>query len=424
MNFPPYQHIPSLCSQLQQLYSDGLIEDNLDTVAKATQLRLINRQGNTTLHLAAKHGEVRLARFILEKGGDVHCRNTRGNAAIHLAVLEGHVEMVQLLHHAGNSLEDRGEYYNTPLHLAAESGQLEMVQFLLDAGANINARSKFDKSPLALALMSEHRTAVSLLLTRGASFETKSHESWTPLMIAAYKGDKDSTALLLSLGANINERPSRRYGFHVNALEIAVQFKQFDMIDYLLSCGAKVTAGVMFAAAKLANIPLMRQLISKGGDVNACTECRYCSGAYNFPLRDALFAGNEQMFHFLLSQGATMEEYQHYSLLSAAAFGGDKAWQMIPLLLNMGISINTLSPAQGNLLLEYPIYRNEKRVRDLVHWGADIHHADENGYTVLHWACWSGEHALAELLLQHGADPLRKTDFGETAWDLAKKSES
>ena len=60
-----------------------------------------------------------------------------------------------------------------------------------------------------------------------------------------------------------------------------------------------------------------------------------------------------------------------------------------------------------------------------VHWlqpGADVHATDEFGRTALHWAALQGVRAdYLAALVDHGADPGSKDDFGDTPLDLARE---
>ena len=54
--------------------------------------------------------------------------------------------------------------------------------------------------------------------------------------------------------------------------------------------------------------------------------------------------------------------------------------------------------------------------------GADVHATDEFGRTALHWAALQGVRAdYLAALVDHGADPGSKDDFGDTPLDLARE---
>uniref|UniRef100_A0A3B5PWY4 Protein phosphatase 1, regulatory subunit 27b n=2 Tax=Xiphophorus TaxID=8082 RepID=A0A3B5PWY4_XIPMA len=61
---------------------------------------------------------------------------------------------------------------------------------------------------------------------------------------------------------------------------------------------------------------------------------------------------------------------------------------------------------------------NLECVQLLVHYGADIHQRDEEGWTPLHMACSDGFPHIARYLLSLGADPELENECGEKPADL------
>ncbi|KAF7223719.1 protein phosphatase 1 regulatory subunit 27b [Nothobranchius furzeri] len=61
---------------------------------------------------------------------------------------------------------------------------------------------------------------------------------------------------------------------------------------------------------------------------------------------------------------------------------------------------------------------NLECVKLLVHYGADIHQRDEEGWTPLHMACSDGFPHIARYLLSLGADPELENNCGEKPADL------
>lgn len=100
-----------------------------------------NSHGWTPLMAASLHGQVDLARLLLDHGADLHAVNSEGKSAIHYAAMRGGAEAMRLLVRLGaevNAQDTFGGY--TPLHLAAAHCNREIVQetyaALLAAGAD------------------------------------------------------------------------------------------------------------------------------------------------------------------------------------------------------------------------------------------------------------------------------------------------
>jgi len=92
-----------------------------------------NGMGMTTLHIVAGQGTVDAARWLLDRGADIHAR-------------------------------DR-EFESTPLAWAARAGRADMVRFLLSRGARaVRADDEPWATPIAWARRRNHLEVVSLLL--------------------------------------------------------------------------------------------------------------------------------------------------------------------------------------------------------------------------------------------------------------------
>lgn len=58
-------------------------------------------------------------------------------------------------------------------------------------------------------------------------------------------------------------------------------------------------------------------------------------------------------------------------------------------------------------------------IETLLAYGANINHQDASGFTVLHRAVMFGNKILVNIFLEHGADPLIKTNYGKTCIEMA-----
>ncbi len=131
------------------------------------------------LALAAKHGQVEVLAFLLERGAAVDARDTGGMTALHDALLYGWTEVAGRLLAAG---ADPGAAYGpratTALLLAVRP--LERV---------------------------DQAAAMVLLLVRaGAALEQADSEGVTPLLAAVHEGRFDLVLLALALGADARRR--------------------------------------------------------------------------------------------------------------------------------------------------------------------------------------------------------------------------
>ncbi|MED6231561.1 hypothetical protein AMECASPLE_012408 [Ameca splendens] len=82
------------------------------------------------------------------------------------------------------------------------------------------------------------------------------------------------------------------------------------------------------------------------------------------------------------------------------------------------VTLDTIYNSGMAAIHEAVLTGNLECVKLLVHYGADIHQRDEEGWTPLHMACSDGFPDVAHYLLSLGADPELENDCGEKPADL------
>ena len=93
-----------------------------------------NRDGQTTLHKAAIHGNAEVCRLIKANLRDKNPCDEYGITPLHIAARKGHDSICQMIFgyiHGDKNPEDL--YGRTPLHLAAEMGHLSTCELFMNA---------------------------------------------------------------------------------------------------------------------------------------------------------------------------------------------------------------------------------------------------------------------------------------------------
>jgi ankyrin repeat protein len=164
--------------------------------------------GATALRNAALHGDMDVARLLLDRGAalDIPVGDARFALPLLFAGAAGHVDVVDLLLSRGASpnarmldLPEAGWEGTTALMMAAEDGNPDLVRLLLKRGADPNARDRKGLTPLMYAAASIDRgntDIVQQLLAAGADPAVKTPQEETAVTMATKYGNREAAALL------------------------------------------------------------------------------------------------------------------------------------------------------------------------------------------------------------------------------------
>jgi len=416
-------------------------------LAHGAQVDATDKTGRTPLHVAAQNGQAMAVELLLAKGA-VDRRANDGLLALHRALLGGHKDVVTALLSQSdgkqpdvNATRPGGE---TALHDAAKAGYNEIAELLIAKGADVNAKNAHGETPEQLALARDPPGTVRLLRAKGAEActiqltaylgdlaEVKGYtEKGTPvdaqdgsgltaLHAAAAGGQKEVTEFLIATGAAVNAASGKEglgtplhYAAHGGSLEVA---------ELLLLKGASVGAQnnrgetPLHLAAQMGHTDLCRLLIAAKGDVNLRTQNGWT------PLHYAADSGQKAAAALLLEKGADMDAKDRRATtpLEVAASeletgdGASDATKMdaaatqryrdvMKFLIDEGADVSSAD------LLYHVVWRGEKEITEaLIKKGANVNTVSRSwgGYPVPLYASWSGNPAVLELLLAHGANP-------------------
>uniref|UniRef100_A0A803TAZ8 BCL3 transcription coactivator n=1 Tax=Anolis carolinensis TaxID=28377 RepID=A0A803TAZ8_ANOCA len=152
---------------------------------------VLDRHGQTALHLACEHGSLRCLRELLEGSLaplDLEARNFEGLTPLHVAVgTSDHNMVLALLEHGADVDAVDIKSGRSPLLHAVENNNLEMVELLLKHSANVNAQSYGGNTALHAASGRGLLDTLRLLVRNGADGSLKNYHNDTPLMVAKNK---------------------------------------------------------------------------------------------------------------------------------------------------------------------------------------------------------------------------------------------
>ncbi|XP_069878449.1 nuclear factor NF-kappa-B p105 subunit isoform X1 [Dipodomys merriami] len=179
--------------------TSGLISDDI--------INMRNDLYQTPLHLAVITKQEDVVEDLLRAGADLSLLDRLGNSVLHLAAKEGHDQILNILlkHKKAAPLIDHpnGEGLNA-IHIAVLSNSLPCLLLLVAAGADVNApEQKAGRTALHLAVEQDNISLAGCLLLEGdAHVDSTTFDGTTPLHIAAGRGSTRLAALLKAAGAD------------------------------------------------------------------------------------------------------------------------------------------------------------------------------------------------------------------------------
>ncbi|KAB1280182.1 Histone-lysine N-methyltransferase EHMT1 [Camelus dromedarius] len=182
------------CSEDQRTPLMEAAENNhLDAVkylikagALADPKEMLDAEGSTCLHLAAKKGHYEVVQYLLSNGQmDVNCQDDGGWTPMIWATEYKHVDLVKLLLSKGSDINIRDNEENICLHWAAFSGCVDIAEILLAARCDLHAVNIHGDSPLHIAAREDRYACVVLFLSRDSDVTLKNKEGETPLQCAS-----------------------------------------------------------------------------------------------------------------------------------------------------------------------------------------------------------------------------------------------
>lgn len=194
---------------------------------------LINKSGDSLLHIASQANSKNVFNFLLEQGAGVNLFDTDGNTALHLAAMQGYSAITLQLIKSGASINLKDASGKTALLIASELGHYSCVLQLLKANANFAVKDSNAVTPSQMALINHHFDIVKLLFAVGDTSLTRFTKDGIPAyVLQEMEKNKDLIDLLKIFEQNLEYTAS-------NSLILAVKMGNIDAIKLLVNKNPK-----------------------------------------------------------------------------------------------------------------------------------------------------------------------------------------
>ncbi|KAN0142132.1 Ankyrin repeat-containing domain protein [Lactarius tabidus] len=401
----------------------------------------------TPLHLAVYHGELKVARVLVEHKANVDSQDNTGKIPLYLLLEDTSrddndiLDLVQLLLEHVTDVNIRTTDKWTLLHVAAFRGRLEIVRMLLDRDANPDVQTKGRETPLHLISRGEYDSEehgvgiVRLLLEHGVDIHAQDKDHDTALHSAAFSGRLEITRLLLGHGAdpNVGNDHGSTPLHHVSGGKYNPQENGVGIARLLLERGVDVNAREkegwtsLHQAAFKGRVEVARVLLEHGANANMATEAG--STALHIVSRGE-YDSQEQgvsTARLLLERGVDVNARRKdsWTSLHRAAFKGRV--EVARVLLEHGANANMATETGETALhiVSLGEYDSQEQgvstARLLLERGVDVNAREKDGLTSLHRAAFKGRVEVARVLLEHGANANMATEAGSTALHIVSR---
>ena len=216
--------------------------------------------------------------------------------------------------------------------------------------------------------------------------------------------DLQKVKLLVQNGSDINET-----SYWGTALNSAVRYGNYDIVEYLLNNGSKVEdkniqITPLMTAAELGKFNEVKLLVSKGADVNAIAR----NG--NSPLYQALYHGRYEMSKYLIDHGADPSRIPAYAIVSDG---------MVVIMTKQFYDASPGSRPQEKIQIPY----EHIAILDmLASRKVNVNTVGSDGENALHKAAAWGNPELVRYFLKAGVNPNAISKRALTPLDRAKES--
>ncbi|KAJ5692827.1 hypothetical protein N7462_002250 [Penicillium macrosclerotiorum] len=423
-------------------------------IEQGANLRSTSNDGRTVLHYASidRSKGVEMIKLLLNSNAQeaLGLVDEDGQTPLHYAAKAGFADAADLLIASGLSADSLDRFGFSPFIWAVIVGDITATRLFLSHGSNANSTSSDGKSALSWAASLGHTLIVELILEMRAEVMSATTKArLIPLEEAAAYGDVRTVQFLLHFGADPNYRD--RDGW--SAIHWAAEQGHRDVLLLLFEHGADIHAvsaygtSVLHCAANGGHSDIVTELLQHGADPNKST----CHGWT--PLHHAAFMGHSRVVRALLESNritsSPAQDNHGWSALHLATHRRQLD-TVIALLENSDIQKAYAQCDESGLTAEewldlefeshsYKTIRElafdksrccravtklRQAIRDnhivlaqvFLNQGCDINGTDSGNRTALYYSATAGDLSTVDMLLQCGADPNIIPD-GYRSWE-------
>jgi ankyrin repeat protein len=417
--------------------------------------------GATAVHWAVYRDDMEALDLLIKAGAKVDVRNREGVTPLHMASVYGNAVVMDRLIRAGADAKQRGPAGETMLMLAARSGNAEAVRMLAAAGADVNAREPIrGTTALMWAVEQRHPTTVQALINAKADVSVKSGGAGLPRNYMANRVNASRVEAANRVRANA-AKAGRTYEEQLEVEQKAGTISVRRIGDVTSFFGLQGAAGGQAAAQQQQAgqrgvrqqqaQPAQQAQQEDDDDTDVIVAGLVGSGGGGLTaLVLAAREGDLESATLLLGAGADVDQTTEYGWTPLLTATNNRHYRLAEYLIEHGADVNKANKGNWTPLYlatdnrnieggDFPVPKPDIDHLDYIRFLLD-HRANPNvrikdntltrtiftmqwfleaGATPFIRAAQSSDVELLKLLLAHGAEPMIKTDHGDTALTAA-----
>ena len=383
-------------------------------------VHITDNEGFTALHQSACNGSYELVKFFIDKGIDIHLKTITGFNCLHIAACNGHLNLCKKLineHNFDVHMTDNEGF--TALHRSAQNGSYKLIKFFTAERIDIFHKTKCGMNCLHIASLFGHLNLCKTLINiHNFDIHITNNIGFTALHCSAQNGSYELFKFFVEKGTNILSKTERG----MNCLHIAAVSGHLNLCKALISIHDfdihipnNVGYTALHCSALNGSYELLKFFVEKGTNIFSKTEkgvnCLHIA-AYNGYLDLCKTLMNRHNFD------VNMADSKGFTALHFSAENG--SYELVKLFADKGTDIHVKTEGGMNCLHIASHHGHLNLCKILINkYEFDLHMADNDRLTSLHYSAKIGSYDLVKFLADKGADIHLKTITGFNCLHLA-----